>query len=190
MNLFLTLKLILLFQERADLLSSRKNGQCCTQPCSSGKIIKEFILAKLASLVESFKSWLYPRLEWSLYFQLEQRKIGYKYSNHLNSGHNGCVVFKWSSHVTWRTIQIPDILDHKQAFSVRFSDHHLNTRPYDNWTSLVFRWLLYGDMFEILQAKLFRLILKFDLIQKQQSLMHLMKLLDLNNGVRSIRNLD
>ena len=26
----------------------------------------------------------------------------------------------------WRTIQIPDILDHKQFFSVQFSDHHLN----------------------------------------------------------------
>ena len=30
----------------------------------------------------------------------------------------GCPVFKWQSHVTWRTIQIPNILDHKQAFSV------------------------------------------------------------------------
>ena len=34
--------------------------------------------------------------------------MGFRYSN-------GC-------HVTWRTIWIPDILNHKQAFSVQFSD--------------------------------------------------------------------
>ena len=35
--------------------------------------------------------------------------------------------------MTWRTIQIPYIFNHKQAFSVRFSDYHLKTRPV-NWT--------------------------------------------------------
>ena len=44
-------------------------------------------------------------------------------------------------------IQIPDILDHKQAFSVRFLDHHLNTELKSTSWILdlypVFRWLLY-----------------------------------------------
>ena len=31
---------------------------------------------------------------------------------------------------------IPDILDHKQAFSVRFLDNHLNTGPFDNRTQI------------------------------------------------------
>ena len=67
-----------------------------------------------------------------------------KYSNHLNTKHlihlntgqNGSLVFECQSQVAWRTIQIPNILDHKQAFSVRFSDHHLNTRPFENPTHI------------------------------------------------------
>ena len=43
--------------------------------------------------------------------------------------------------MTWPNIWMQDIFDHKQAFSVWFSGHHLNTGPFD-WTSLVFRWLL------------------------------------------------
>ena len=43
-----------------------------------------------------------------------------KYSNHLNTGQFGCLVFKWLSHVTWRTIQIPDNLDHQTFFSPVF----------------------------------------------------------------------
>ena len=31
-------------------------------------------------------------------------------------------------------ILIPNILDHKQAFLIRFSDHHLNTKSFDNQT--------------------------------------------------------
>ena len=38
--------------------------------------------------------------------------------------------------MTWPTIGKLDILDHKQAFSVRFSDHHLNTGPFDNPTQI------------------------------------------------------
>ena len=49
-------------------------------------------------------------------------------------------------HVTWPKIQILDILDHKQACFVQFLDHHLNTRPFDNQTRLVFRWLVYLDV--------------------------------------------
>ena len=37
-------------------------------------------------------------------------------SNHLNIGQYGCLVFKWLIHMTLWTIQILDILDHKQAF--------------------------------------------------------------------------
>ena len=32
--------------------------------------------------------------------------------------------------------QIPNILNHKQAFSVRISDHHSNTEPFDNRTQI------------------------------------------------------
>ena len=39
---------------------------------------------------------------------------------HLNSGDYGRPVYKWLSHVTWQTMQILNILDHKQAFSVSF----------------------------------------------------------------------
>ena len=53
-------------------------------------------------------------------------------TEHLNSGQYGCPVFKWLSHVTWQTFRIPDIFDHKQGFSVRFSDPHSNTGPFDN----------------------------------------------------------
>ena len=43
------------------------------------------------------------------------------YSNHLNAKNlnprqYGCQIFKWLSNVNWRTIRIPDILNHKQAF--------------------------------------------------------------------------
>ena len=38
--------------------------------------------------------------------------------------------------MTWRTIGIPDLLDHKKAFSVQFSDHHWNTRTLDNQTKI------------------------------------------------------
>ena len=31
---------------------------------------------------------------------------------------------------------MPDIWDHKQVFSVRFSDHHSNTGPFDNRTQI------------------------------------------------------
>ena len=45
-------------------------------------------------------------------------------------------VFKWSEHVIRQTIRIPDISDHTTDIFVRFSDHHLKTRPFDNhiWT--------------------------------------------------------
>ena len=59
-----------------------------------------------------------------------------EYWIHLNTILYGCSVFKWKSHTTWRTIQIQDISDHNQAFSVRFSDHHLNTGPFDNPTHI------------------------------------------------------
>ena len=64
------------------------------------------------------------------------------YSNYLNSQHlnTGFIILLNSmgvryssvSHVTWRTIPIPDILDLKQAVSVHFLDHHLITGPFDN----------------------------------------------------------
>ena len=38
--------------------------------------------------------------------------------------------------MTWPPTQIPDNLDHQQAFTVRFSDHHLNTKPIDNGTQI------------------------------------------------------
>ena len=38
------------------------------------------------------------------------------------------------SHMTWQTIWILDILDHNQALSVWFSDHHLNIELFDNQT--------------------------------------------------------
>ena len=44
---------------------------------------------------------------------------------HLNTGPYGSPVFKWLNHMTWQTIQILDILDHKQAFSVWFSNFYL-----------------------------------------------------------------
>ena len=37
-------------------------------------------------------------------------------TNHLNTGQYGCLVFQWLNHMTWQTIQIPEMLDHKQAF--------------------------------------------------------------------------
>ena len=92
----------------------------------------------------------------------KKRKYPSEYRTHeyrinLNTGQYGCPVFKWLSHVTWRIIWIPYILDHKQAFfspdfgppfeyrtfwtinrlfSVQFLDHHLNTEPFDNWTQI------------------------------------------------------
>ena len=60
-----------------------------------------------------------------------------EYWIYLNTGQYGCTVFKWSSHVTWRTIQILDILDQKQAFfspvfrppfEYRTQIFHFNTR--------------------------------------------------------------
>ena len=38
--------------------------------------------------------------------------------------------------VQWLGRQISDVLDHKQAFSVWFSDHHLITGPFDNRTKI------------------------------------------------------
>ena len=38
--------------------------------------------------------------------------------------------------MTWQTIKIPDILDHNQAFSVRFSYHHLNFGPFEKRTHI------------------------------------------------------
>ena len=54
------------------------------------------------------------------------------------------------------TIWIPDILDHKQDFSAQFSDHHLNTRPFDNWTQfyhLYTRLVQYSDGYCIQMVK-------------------------------------
>ena len=50
------------------------------------------------------------------------------------------------SHMTWWTIWIQNILNHKQAFSVWFPNHHLNTGPFECQTSAVFRWLLYWKL--------------------------------------------
>ena len=57
--------------------------------------------------------------------------IFFVYSNHLNTKHlnTGFIWIQdsmgiWNSndrHVTWQTIWIPDILNHKQAFSFKFS---------------------------------------------------------------------
>ena len=50
--------------------------------------------------------------------------------------------------MTWRTIQIPYILDHKQAFSVLFSDHHWITRLFDNRSQIYYlntRQVQYSD---------------------------------------------
>ena len=72
---------------------------------------------------------------------------------HLNTKQYGCPVFKWLCHMTWRTILIPDILDQNRPFSVRFSDQHSNTGPFDNFTQIlsfeyqtspIFRWLLFS----------------------------------------------
>ena len=57
-------------------------------------------------------------------------------------------ICEWS-HVTWRTVWIPDIMDHKQAFLLsdfqttnQIPDHfHKSILKYQ--TSPVFRWLLY-----------------------------------------------
>ena len=74
------------------------------------------------------------------------------YSKHLNTGHFGCLVFKLFSHMTWPTIQIPNILNHKQAFfspvfrppfkyqTIWQQDTNI---PLEYQTSTVFRWLLY-----------------------------------------------
>ena len=55
---------------------------------------------------------------------------------HLKTGQYGCLVFKWLSHKTWLTVQIPDILNHKLALSVWFSGHYSNARLFDNWTQI------------------------------------------------------
>ena len=67
----------------------------------------------------------------------------YEYSNHLNTEHQihlntgqyGCLVFKWLSLVTRRTIHM-HIFDRKQAFYSPFSNHHLNFGPFDNQTKI------------------------------------------------------
>ena len=69
------------------------------------------------------------------------------YSNHLITEHLK-TRFTWDQtlcmsgiqmlNVTWRTIWIPDILDHNQAFSVWFSDHHSNTGSFDNRTQIYY----------------------------------------------------
>ena len=38
--------------------------------------------------------------------------------------------------MTWQTIWVLDILDHKPDFFVRFSDHHWSTGPFDNRTQI------------------------------------------------------
>ena len=45
-----------------------------------------------------------------------------------------CPIFKWSDHVIWWTIWIPDILDHKKTFLAQFLDHHSKSGPFDNLT--------------------------------------------------------
>ena len=43
---------------------------------------------------------------------------------------------------------IPDMLDHKQALSVRFSDHNWNIGPFDNRTQIYYlntRLVQYSD---------------------------------------------
>ena len=77
-----------------------------------------------------------------------------EYWIHLNTKQYGCLVFKWLSHVTWQTIQIPDILDHKQAFLspvlIPPFEYRNIWQPDTNPTfnirlhSPVFRWLLYS----------------------------------------------
>ena len=50
---------------------------------------------------------------------------------------------------------IPHILDYKLAFSVQFSDHHLNTRPFDNRTKIYYpntRLVQYSDGYCIMWA--------------------------------------
>ena len=48
-----------------------------------------------------------------------------------------CVsVFKWESHVTWRTIWIRIFWTINRLFSVWFLNHHLNTGSFDNWTQI------------------------------------------------------
>ena len=52
--------------------------------------------------------------------------------------------------MTWLTIWIPDTLDHNLAFSVRFSNHHLNTGAFDNWTQIYLlntRLVWYSDVY-------------------------------------------
>ena len=54
-------------------------------------------------------------------------------TKHLNTGQNGCPVIKWLSLVTWRTIWILDIWDHKQAFFCPAF-----RPPFDNRTHKIF----------------------------------------------------
>ena len=54
---------------------------------------------------------------------------------------------------------MPNISDHKQAFSVRFSDHHSNTRPFDNQTQIYHLnirlvWYLDGYCISVFLAKI------------------------------------
>ena len=61
------------------------------------------------------------------------RNLCYKpseYRIHLKTRQHACQVFKWLSHVTWWTISMSDILDHKQAFAITVNiteDQHERT---------------------------------------------------------------
>ena len=69
-----------------------------------------------------FRSWLQLLTSNGLWFycfrNLNVRYSDHKfnYSNHLNTREYGCPVFKWLSHMTCQTIQIPNIFDLNQAF--------------------------------------------------------------------------
>ena len=86
-------------------------------------------------------------------------KLNKLYSNHLNTQHmnprfiwipDSMGVWYLNGKVTWLGIPFDyrNILDHKQAFSVWFSDQHLSTGPFDYRTQIYHlntRLALYSD---------------------------------------------
>ena len=107
-----------------DLPSEIRTVFCIQAPTESKKHCKWEVFT-----LTTFNGLYTRTLLLSEYLTLE-------YQIHLNTGQYGCLAFKWLSHVTCRTIQILDILDHEQAFFILFSDHHLNSRPFDNETQI------------------------------------------------------
>ena len=111
------------FCARLVLASYKKNSWTSNQTSRSLWAILIFFsvfcsrLSKLDRYVIRKHKEIYPtEAELSVILQVCTTFFAILYSNHLNTGQYGCPLFKWLSHVTWRTIQIPDILNLKKSF--------------------------------------------------------------------------